>query len=144
MFRTGSTTIGSSGATSVAVSFGATFSTVPVSVVATVSNTTDSNYLLLYPFLINKSTTGCIFELSGAVDSTNYTVNWMASDASNVTGVTGATGSNAVPAKAFNKLPAVSSITNYDWAFIAIQSTSGGIPTTYRLSLNNLKAFLNS
>lgn len=141
MFRTGLTTIGSSGATSVSVSFGTTFSTVPAAVVATVGNTADSNYLLLYPFLISKSTTGCVFELSGAVDSTNYTLSWMASDADNVTGVTG---SNAVPAKAFNKLPAVSSISNYDWAFIAVQSTSGGIPTTYRISLNNLKSFLNS
>jgi hypothetical protein len=141
MFRTGLTTIGSSGATSVSVSFGATFSTIPTSVVATVGNTADSDHLLIYPFLISKSTTGCTFELSGAVDSTNYSISWTASDADNVTGVTGG---SSVPAKAFNKLPAVSSISNYDWAFISVQSTSGGIPTTYRISLNALKSFLNS
>lgn len=162
MFRAGITPVSASGATSISVSFGATFTTAPTTVIGTVGNTASANYLILYPFLVQKSTTGCTFEFNGAVDSSNYSVSWVVTDDSNITGATGATGtagapgapgatgtagatgSSAVPAKAINRLQAVTSISNYDYTFVTFQTTNEGIPVTYRMSLSALKTFLNS
>ena len=111
----------------------------------TLSNVVDSNYLLVHPFVIGKSTTGCTVEFSGAIDSGNYYVSWVATDDSSITsGGTGATATYYVPAKPINRLPVISSISDYDYAFITFQSTSGGIPSSYRMSLSALKNYLNS
>lgn len=159
MFRAGITPVSTSGATSISVSFGDTFTAAPTTVIGTVGNTASANYLILYPFVVQKSTTGCTFEFNGAVDSSNYSVSWVATDDSNIAGATGATGtagapgatgaagatgSSAVPSKAINRLQAVTSISNYDYTFVTFQTTSEGIPVTYRMSLSALKTFLNS
>lgn len=156
MFRAGITPVSTSGATSISVSFGDTFTAAPTTVIGTVGNTASANYLILYPFVVQKSTTGCTFEFNGAVDNTNYSVSWIATDDSNIsggtgptgpagaTGAAGATGSSAVPAKAINRLQTITSIANYDYTFVTFQTTSEGIPVTYRMSLSALKTFLNS
>jgi hypothetical protein len=145
MFRAGSTPISASGATSIGVSFGYTFATIPATVVGTVSNITDSSYLLLYPFVAAKTTTGCTFELNGATDSTNYTISWMATDDSSISGGTSSTGTVsgvAVAAKSINRLPVRTTIAGND--YMTMQSNSGGYPVTVRVSLDSLKTFLNS
>lgn len=144
MFRAGNTSAGASGATSISISFGATFASAPSTVVATMGNTSDASYLLVQPFLIHASTTGCQFEFNGAVDSANYFISWLATDESTITGVTGPTGASYVPAKPINRLPTVTSVADYDYTYITFQSTSGGIPVTYRMSLTALKSYLNS
>lgn len=126
------------------VAFGATFDSTPATIIATMSNTVDASYLLISPFVIAKSTTGCVFEFSGALDSSNYNISWLATDDTALVGPTGATGASYVPAKAINRLTAVTSVSDYDYTYITFQSTSGGIPVTYRMSLSALKTFLNS
>lgn len=144
MFRAGSTPVSASGATSISVAFGYTFTAAPTTVIGTVSNVVDANYLLLYPFVISKSTTACTFEFNGATDSTNYSLSWMATDDSTISGGTGGTASSGVPvaAKSINRLPVKTSIAGNDYT--TIQSTSGGYPITAIVSLDSLKTFLNS
>ena len=123
MFRAGKTSAGSSGATSVSVSFGATFSAAPSTIIGTFSNTAGGTYYLLYPTVIAAGTTRCTFEFNGAIDSSNYYISWIATDDSTITGgggatgptgptgPAGATGSSAIPAKPINR------INNYDWLY---------------------------
>lgn len=145
MIRIGSSNISTTGATAISVAFGYTFDAIPDTVLASLENTTDTDYLLIYPFVVAKSTTGCTFELSGAVDSNNYNICWLASDDSEVTGgagTTGATGAAAVPAKPINRIAVATSVAAND--YILMQSTSGGAPVTLRVSLATLKTFTNS
>lgn len=162
MFRAGRTSI-SNGATSVSVAFGDTFSAAPNTIIGTVSNTAGGTYFLLYPTVISAGTTSCIFELNGFTDSTSYALSWVATDDSTitggggatgptgpagVTGATGATGMNgatgaaAVPAKPINRV--TPSVTVQGADSIVLQSSSGGIPITVRVSLDTLKTFINS
>lgn len=158
MFRAGKTFI-SNGATSVSVPFGATFSTAPNTIIGTVSNTsgTTGNYFLLYPTVISAGTTSCLFELNGAVDSANYSISWIATDDSTITGggggtgptgpagatgATGPAGPAAVPAKPINRVCPSTSVAGND--YIVLQSSSGGIPITVRVSLATLKTFVNA
>jgi hypothetical protein len=220
MFRAGRTSI-SNGATSVSVSFGATFSAAPTTVIGTVSNTAGGTYFLLYPTLISAGTTSCRFEFNGVTDSTSYAISWVATDDSTITGggvtgptgptgpagntgatgatgtastvpgptgatgatgatgsqgvtgatgpigntgatgATGATGSTgaastvpgptgptgptgaaAIPAKPINRVTPSLAVSGDD--FIVLQSASGGIPITVRVSLATLKTFINS
>ncbi len=148
MFRAGRTSI-SNGATSVSVAFGATFSSAPTTIIGTVSNTAGStSYFLLYPTVISAGTTSCTFELNGITDSTSYSISWIATDDSTITagagatGPTGATGAAAVPAKPINRVTPSLSIQGTD--YMVIQSASGGIPITVRVSLDTLKTFINS
>lgn len=175
MFRAGKTSAGSSGATSVSVSFGATFSAAPSTIIGTFSNTAGGTYYLLYPTVIAAGTTSCTFEFNGAIDSSNYYISWIATDDSTITGgggatgptgpagatgatgatgvgvtgptgpagATGATGSSAIPAKPINRINPLSSISGLD--SIVVQATSsGGIPITGRITLDDLKTFINS
>jgi hypothetical protein len=220
MFRAGRTSI-SNGATSVSVSFGATFSAAPITVIGTVSNTAGGTYFLLYPTLISAGTTSCRFEFNGVTDSTSYAISWVATDDSTITGggvtgptgptgpagntgaagntgstgatgaassvpgptgatgatgatgsqgvtgatgpigntgatgatgaassvpgptgPTGATGAAAIPAKPINRVTPSLAVSGND--FIVLQSASGGIPITVRVSLDTLKTFINS
>lgn len=170
MFRAGKTFL-SSGATSVSVAFGATFSAAPTTIIGTVSNTsgTTGNYFLLYPTVIAAGTTSCSFELNGATDSINYSISWIATDDATITGgggatgptgpagttgatgdtgatgpagVTGATGPSAVPAKPINRVTASVNVSDND--YIVLQSSSGGIPISVRVSLATLKTFINA
>ncbi len=148
MFRAGRTSI-SNGATSVSVAFGDTFSSAPTTIIGTVSNTAGStSYFLLYPTVISAGTTSCTFELNGITDSTSYSISWIATDDSTITagagatGPTGATGAAAVPAKPINRVTPSLSIQGTD--YMVIQSASGGIPITVRVSLDTLKTFINS
>lgn len=168
MLVTGLTPI-PNGDTGVAVSFGATFASPPISVVATVGNTADSTVYNMFPTLIYKGTTGCFFSLTAYAPSANYSISWAASDTANLTGDTGATGatgsqgntgsqgstgaqgstglqgttgSSALPAKPLNMLPARGTVAAGD--YFLIQSTSGGIPVTLRVTLADLKTFINS
>ena len=175
MFRAGKTSAGSSGATSVSVSFGATFSAAPSTIIGTFSNTAGGTYYLLYPTVIAAGTTSCTFEFNGAIDSSNYYISWIATDDSTITGgggatgptgpagatgatgaqgiqgvtgatgpagATGATGSSAIPAKPINRINPLSSISGL--ASIVVQASSGGIPITGRITLDDLKTFINS
>ena len=175
MFRAGKTSAGSSGATSVSVSFGATFSAAPSTIIGTFSNTAGGTYYLLYPTVIAAGTTSCTFEFNGAIDSSNYYISWIATDDSTITGgggatgptgpagatgatgaqgiqgvtgatgpagATGATGSSAIPAKPINRINPLSSISGL--ASIVVQASSGGVPITGRITLNDLKTFINS
>jgi len=174
MFRAGKTSAGSSGATSVSVSFGDTFSAAPSTIIGTFSNTAGGTYYLLYPTVIAAGTTSCTFEFNGAIDSSNYYISWIATDDSTITGgggatgptgpagatgatgatgagvtgptgpagATGATGSSAIPAKPINRINPLSSISGL--ASIVVQSSSGGIPITGRITLDDLKTFINS
>lgn len=103
------------------------------------------------------------FVFSGAA-STGYSFNWVAMSSdpavgitgptgasvtgptgatgAGVTGATGATGSNGVPAKPINRLPVATSLSDSD--FVTVQSTSGGTPVTYRMSLSAFKTYINS
>jgi hypothetical protein len=95
MFRAGRTYI-SGGSSTVTVSFGATFSAAPTTVIGTVSNTAGGTYYLLYPTLISASTSACVFELSATTNNASYALSWIATDDSTITagaGATGATGS---------------------------------------------------
>jgi hypothetical protein len=168
MFRAGRTSI-SNGATSVSVAFGDTFSAAPNTIIGTVSNTAGGTYFLLYPTVISAGTTSCIFELNGVTDSTGYALSWVATDDSTITGgggatgptgpagatgatgatgpagtngATGATGSAAVPAKPINRVTPSVTVQGND--SIVLQSSSGGIPITVRVSLDTLKTFINS
>ncbi len=154
MFRAGRTSI-SNGATSVSVAFGATFSSAPTTIIGTVSNTAGStSYFLLYPTVISAGTTSCTFELNGITDSTSYSISWIATDDSTITagagatgptgatGPAGATGAAVVPAKPINRVTPSLSIQGTD--YMVIQSASGGIPITVRVSLDTLKTFINS
>jgi len=165
MFRAGRTSI-SNGATSVSVAFGATFSAAPTTIIGTVSNTAGGTYFLLYPTVISAGTTSCTFELNGVTDSTSYAISWVATDDSTITagagatgatgatgstgtsgtngatGATGATGASAIPAKPINRVTASASVQGTD--YMVIQSSSGGIPITVRVSLDTLKTFINS
>ena len=168
MFRAGRTSI-SNGATSVSVAFGDTFSAAPNTIIGTVSNTAGGTYFLLYPTVISAGTTSCIFELNGVTDSTSYALSWVATDDSTITGgggatgptgpagetvatgatgpagtngATGATGSAAVPAKPINRVTPSVAVQGND--SIVLQSSSGGIPITVRVSLDTLKTFINS
>lgn len=145
MFKSGNTILGS-GVTALAVSFTGSFDATPHSVVATVENVTDANYLLLTPFIIFKAVTGFHVELNGATDSANYKLDWMASDATGPVGNTGATGSTgsaaSITSKPINRLPVLSSIASGD--YVAVQSTSGGVPVTYRATLGVVKTFIDS
>jgi hypothetical protein len=168
MFRAGRTSI-SNGATSVSVAFGDTFSAAPNTIIGTVSNTAGGTYFLLYPTVISAGTTSCIFELNGVTDSTSYALSWVATDDSTITGgggatgptgpagatgatgatgpagtngATGATGSAAVPAKPINRVTPSVTVQGND--SIVLQSSSGGIPITVRVSLDTLKTFINS
>lgn len=142
MFRAGKTFI-SNGATSVSVPFGATFSAAPTTIIGTVSNTsgTTGNYFLLYPTVIAAGTTSCRFELNGATDSVNYSISWIATDDSTITGGGGGTGT-VIPAKPINRLCPSINVSNND--YIVLQSSSGGIPITVRVSLATLKTFINA
>ena len=178
MFRAGKTSAGSSGATSVSVSFGDTFSAAPSTIIGTFSNTAGGTYYLLYPTVIAAGTTSCTFEFNGAIDSSNYYISWIATDDSTITGgggatgptgpagatgatgatgsagatgstgatgsagATGATGSSAIPAKPINRINPLSSISGL--ASIVVQASSGGVPITGRITLNDLKTFINS
>jgi hypothetical protein len=71
--------------------------------------------------------------------------------ASTVPGPTGATGTQgstgpqgpaAVPAKPINRVAASINVTGSD--YIVLQSSSGGIPITVRVSLDTLKTFINA
>jgi len=57
-------------------------------------------------------------------------------------GATGVTGANAIPSKPINYLPVIANISDSD--YIPIVSSSGGIPTTLRVSLVDLKAYISS
>lgn len=57
-------------------------------------------------------------------------------------GATGATGSAAVPAKPINRINTSSILAGTD--YVVLQSTSGGIPVSVRVSLDALKTFINS
>lgn len=166
MFRAGKTSAGSSGATSVSVAFGATFSAAPNTIIGTFSNTAGGNYFLLYPTVIAAGTTSCTFEFNGAIDSSNYFISWIATDDSTITGgggatgptgaqgiqgptgatgpagATGATGSSAIPAKPINRINPLNSISGL--ASVVVQTSSGGIPITGRITLDDLKTFINS
>lgn len=176
MFRAGKTSAGSSGATSVSIPFGATFSAAPNTIIGTFSNTAGGTYFLLYPTVIAAGTTSCTFEFNGVLDSSNYFISWVATDDSTITGgggatgptgpagatgatgaqgiqgatgaigpagATGATGSPVIPAKPINRINALSSINGLD--SIVVQTTSsGGIPIAGRLTLDDLKTFINS
>lgn len=154
MFRAGKTSAGSSGATSVSVSFGATFSAAPSTIIGTFSNTAGGTYYLLYPTVIAAGTTSCTFEFNGAIDSSNYYISWIATDDSTITGgggatgptgptgPAGATGSSAIPAKPINRINVLNSIGGSD--YIVIQTSSGGTPISGRVSLDDLKTFINS
>lgn len=165
MFRAGKTSAGSSGATSVSVAFGDTFSSAPSTIIGTFSNTAGGNYFLLYPTVIAVGTTSCTFEFNGALDSSNYYISWIATDDATITGggvtgptgatgpagstgatgaagSTGATGSAAVPAKPINRINPLNSISGID--SIVVQSSSGSIPITGRITLADLKTFINS
>jgi hypothetical protein len=151
MFRAGKTSAGSSGATSVSVSFGDTFSAAPSTIIGTFSNTAGGTYYLLYPTVISAGTTSCTFEFNGEIDSSNYYISWIATDDSTITGATGptgpagatgATGSYAIPAKPVNRITILNSIGGSD--FIVLQSYSGGSPITGRITLDDLKTFINS
>jgi hypothetical protein len=58
------------------------------------------------------------------------------------TGPTGATGAAAIPAKPINRVTSSLAVSGND--FIVLQSASGGIPITVRVSLDTLKTFINS
>jgi hypothetical protein len=62
--------------------------------------------------------------------------------ASTVPGPTGATGAAAIPAKPINRVTPSLAVSGND--FIVLQSASGGIPITVRVSLDTLKTFINS
>jgi hypothetical protein len=158
VFRAGKTAI-SNGATSVSVPFGATFSAAPNTVIGTVSNTsgTTGNYLLLYPTVTSVGTTSCRFELNGITDSANYAVSWFATDvpaaalipgptgstgATGATGATGPAGPAAVPAKPINRVCPSVNVAGND--YVVLQSSSGGVPITVRVSLSTLKTFINA
>jgi hypothetical protein len=150
MFRAGRTSI-SNGATSVSVAFGDTFSAAPTTIIGTVSNTAGGTYFLLYPTVIAAGTTSCTFEFNGITDSTSYSVSWVATDDSTITGgggatgatgPTGATGSVAIPAKPINRVTPALSVAGDD--SVILQSSSGGIPISVRVSLDTLKTFINS
>lgn len=160
MFIAGRTSLGSSGATSVSVAFGSTFSSVPTTIVGTISNTAGGTYYLLYPTVIGASTTSCTFEFNAAINSSDYYISWIATDDSSITGgagatgatgatgtagatgATGATGPSSVPAKPINRVTARSSVSASD--YVIIQSTSGASPVTVRISLSDLKTYFNS
>lgn len=168
MFRAGKTSAGSSGATSVSVAFGATFSTAPSTIIGTFSNTAGGTYFLLYPTVIAAGTTSCTFEFNGAIDSSNYFISWIATDDATITGggvtgptgatgqqgvqgptgntgpagATGATGAPPIPAKPINRVNPLNSISGLD--SIVVQSSSGSIPIAGRITLNDLKTFINS
>jgi hypothetical protein len=165
MFRAGRTSI-SSGATSVSVAFGDTFSAAPNTIIGTVSNTAGGTYFLLYPTVISAGTTSCRFEFNGVTDSASYSISWIATDDATITGgggatgatgpagstgatgpagSTGATGSggtSTVSAKPINRLTTGLSVAGND--YVVLQSSSGGIPVTIRVSLDTLKTFINS
>lgn len=150
MFRAGRTSI-SNGATSVSVAFGDTFSAAPTTIIGTVSNTAGGTYFLLYPTVVAAGTTSCTFEFNGITDSTSYSVSWVATDDSTITGgggatgatgPTGATGSVAIPAKPINRVTPALSVAGDD--SVILQSSSGGIPISVRVSLDTLKTFINS
>lgn len=176
MFIAGTSPVGASGSTSVSVSFGATFPAAPTTIVSSLGNTADANYLLLYPFIYSTSTTGFSIELNGAVDSANYFISWMATNdstiasgptgatgavgatgatgiagptgatgpvgASGATGATGNTGVNIAPAKSINRLSTASVVNGAD--VIALQTYEAGQPTTVTVTLDTLKAFINT
>lgn len=150
MFRAGRTSI-SNGATSVSVAFGDTFSAAPTTIIGTVSNTAGGTYFLLYPTVVAAGTTSCTFEFNGITDSTSYSVSWVATDDSTITGgggttgatgPTGATGSVAISAKPINRVTPALSVAGDD--SVILQSSSGGIPISVRVSLDTLKTFINS
>lgn len=150
MFRAGRTSI-SNGATSVSVAFGDTFSAAPTTIIGTVSNTAGGTYFLLYPTVVAAGTTSCTFEFNGVTDSTSYSVSWVATDDSTITGgggatgatgPTGATGSVAISAKPINRVTPALSVAGDD--SVILQSSSGGIPISVRVSLDTLKTFINS
>jgi hypothetical protein len=147
MFRAGRTSI-SNGSTSVSVAFGDTFSAAPTTIIGTVSNTAGGTYFLLYPTVVAAGTTSCTFEFNGITDSTSYSISWVATDDSTITGgggatgPTGATGSAAIPAKPINRVTPALSVAGDD--SIILQSSSGGIPVTVRVSLDTLKTFITS
>ena len=58
------------------------------------------------------------------------------------TGPTGATGAAAIPAKPINRVTPSVAVQGND--SIVLQSSSGGIPITVRVSLDTLKTFINS
>jgi hypothetical protein len=58
------------------------------------------------------------------------------------TGPSGNTGANAVPAKPINRVTPSASVQGAD--SIILQSSSGGIPITVRVSLDTLKTFINA
>jgi hypothetical protein len=57
-------------------------------------------------------------------------------------GATGATGPSAVPAKPINKVTPSINVSGTD--YIVLQSSSGGVPITVRVSLSTLKTFINA
>lgn len=152
MFKSGTASI-SNGATGYSLTFGSAFSTAPI-LTATVEYSGTGDYLLVFPTLSAKSTTGCFFEFNAAVDSSAYILNWMAADSLNITGATGGTGpigstgptgatfAAATPSKPINRLAVASSVAGGN--YIPVFSTSGGVATTTRISLDTLKTFVNS
>jgi len=73
----GSADIGS-GSTSVAVTFSTAFSTACTRVVCTIENTTDGSPLAIVVTITARTTTGFTATLSGATDSANYDLHWVA------------------------------------------------------------------
>jgi hypothetical protein len=77
--------------------------------------------------------------IQGVTGSTGATG---ATGSQGIQGVTGATGSAAIPAKPINRVTPALSVAGDD--SIILQSSSGGIPVTVRVSLDTLKTFINS
>lgn len=135
----------SNGVTAANVSYGTTFTSgQPELVMGSVWNVTDSNFLFISAAPTYIGTTGCTFALDAAVDSTNYKIGWFASDTTGPVGTTGATGPayTSAVSKPINRLPVITSISGTD--YLAVVSTSGGVPVTARASLSTIKTYIDT
>lgn len=141
----------SNGVTAADVAYGVTFTSgQPELVMGNIWNVTDSNFLFVSATPTYIGTTGCVFALDAAVDSTNYKLGWFASDTtgpssgSGNTGPTGPTGPayTSAVSKPINRLPVITSISGTD--YLAVVSTSGGVPITARASLSTIKTYIDT
>lgn len=137
----------SNGVTAASVAYGVTFTSgQPELVMGSVWNVTDANFLFVSATPTYIGTTGCTFALDAAVDSANYKIGWFASDTTGPssggnTGPTGPAYTSAV-SKPINRLPVITSISGTD--YLAVVSTSGGVPITARASLSTIKTYIDT